>query len=141
MFFSRLLSACYLCGSYLFPISFFSESALDEAEEQEEPLDEETKLFNFWTHQLHIFFVRKYFPAAQKMSTVRRLVAETLEKRRVDEERMRIQLAAEAQAAQAAQLASAQANENLAPVSDNEDLEGLIEHNAEPAPSEIAVNG
>ncbi|WAR23968.1 RS10B-like protein [Mya arenaria] len=35
------------------------ESAKDVEDELEEELDEETRQFNFWTHQIHIFFVRK----------------------------------------------------------------------------------
>ena len=47
-------------------VGFFSEEDLDEA----------TKQFNFWTHQLHIFFVRKFFPAAQRMLILMKLVQE-----------------------------------------------------------------
>lgn len=36
--------------------------------------DPETRRFNFWTHQIHIFFVRKFFPAAQRLLDVRQLV-------------------------------------------------------------------
>nr|KAI8728850.1 radial spoke head 10-like protein B2-like; partial [Biomphalaria glabrata] len=38
----------------------------DAAEVESEVLDEDTRQFNFWTHQLHIFFLRKFFPKAQK---------------------------------------------------------------------------
>lgn len=31
-----------------------------------EKIDESTRKFNFWTHQIHIFFVCKFFPAAEK---------------------------------------------------------------------------
>ena len=30
-------------------------------------MDEETREFNFWTHQIHIFFLRKLFPAYEHM--------------------------------------------------------------------------
>ena len=34
---------------------------------EEDELDEETRRFNFWTHQVHIFFTRKFFPAAEHL--------------------------------------------------------------------------
>ena len=45
------------------------EGDLTEAqpiEEDVELIDEATRKFNFWTHQIHIFFVRKFFPTAEK---------------------------------------------------------------------------
>ena len=39
-----------------------------------EELDDATRQFNFWTHQLHIFFVRKFFPIAHKYLFLRQLV-------------------------------------------------------------------
>ncbi len=39
-------------------------------EEIEEEMDEETREFNFWTHQIHIFFLRKLFPAYEHMLEV-----------------------------------------------------------------------
>ncbi|XP_041359048.1 radial spoke head 10 homolog B-like isoform X2 [Gigantopelta aegis] len=46
----------------------------DQEEYAEEELDEATRLFNFWTHQIHIFFVRKFFPAADRLATLIKLV-------------------------------------------------------------------
>lgn len=46
----------------------------DQDEEEEDELDEATRQFNFWTHQVHIFFVRKFFPAAEKFLQLRQLV-------------------------------------------------------------------
>lgn len=43
-------------------------------------LDEATRQFNFWTHQLHIFFVRKFFPAAHKLLFLKQLVRERYSK-------------------------------------------------------------
>lgn len=55
-------------------------------EDEEEELDEATRQFNFWTHQIHIFFVRKFFPAAEKFTLLKQM-AET---RRINEARERI---------------------------------------------------
>ncbi|CAH1773311.1 unnamed protein product, partial [Owenia fusiformis] len=41
---------------------------------QEDELDEQTRQFNFWTHQIHIFFVRKFFPAAEKLVILKDVV-------------------------------------------------------------------
>ena len=41
-----------------------------EEDYEEEELDEATRQFNFWTHQVHIFFVRKFFTAAQNHALV-----------------------------------------------------------------------
>ena len=49
---------------------------LGDLEAEEEELDEATRQFNFWTHQVHIFFVRKFFPAAQRMLILMKLVQE-----------------------------------------------------------------
>lgn len=46
----------------------------EQDEEEEDELDEATRQFNFWTHQVHIFFVRKFFPAAEKFLQLRQLV-------------------------------------------------------------------
>lgn len=35
---------------------------------------DETRKFNFWTHQLFIFFVMKFFPAYQNHATLKQLV-------------------------------------------------------------------
>ncbi|XP_046357024.1 radial spoke head 10 homolog B-like [Haliotis rufescens] len=61
-------------------------AAEDHEVEVEVELDEATRLFNFWTHQIHIFFVRKFFPAAEKLADLKRLV----EKRQLDESKMRL---------------------------------------------------
>ncbi|KAK6188921.1 hypothetical protein SNE40_004999 [Patella caerulea] len=42
--------------------------------DEEEELDEATRRFNFWTHQIHIFFVRKFLPAADRMATIKNAV-------------------------------------------------------------------
>ena len=34
-------------------------------------VDEATRQFNFWTHQIHSFFVEKFLPAAQLLLAVR----------------------------------------------------------------------
>ena len=39
-------------------------------EEMEEEVDEETRRFNFWTHQINIFLLRKLFPAHQHLMDV-----------------------------------------------------------------------
>lgn len=44
--------------------------------EEEDELDEATRQFNFWTHQVHIFFVRKFFPASQRNLHLLRMIAE-----------------------------------------------------------------
>nr|XP_054772682.1 LOW QUALITY PROTEIN: radial spoke head 10 homolog B-like [Lytechinus pictus] len=41
-----------------------------QVEEMEEEMDEETRRFNFWTHQINIFFLRKLFPAHEHMRGV-----------------------------------------------------------------------
>ncbi|KAK3611960.1 hypothetical protein CHS0354_011618 [Potamilus streckersoni] len=63
----------------------------DEEEEPEEELDECNRQFNFWTHQIHIFFVRKFFPAAEKMNTLKHAV----ERRKLEEAKMRAREEAE----------------------------------------------
>jgi hypothetical protein len=35
-----------------------------------EELDENVKRFNDWTYQIHIFFAKKFFPAAQRFSEI-----------------------------------------------------------------------
>nr|KAG5709598.1 hypothetical protein BaRGS_001648 [Batillaria attramentaria] len=52
----------------------------------EEELDEDTRRFNFWTHQVHIFFTRKFFNAAEHFIAIRKL----LESRRLEEELRRM---------------------------------------------------
>ena len=44
-------------------------------EEVEEELDEATRQFNFWTHQIHIFFVKKFFPAAERLQMIKQRIA------------------------------------------------------------------
>lgn len=55
----------------------------DIEDEVEEDLDEATRQFNFWTHQIHIFFVRKFLPAAENMIRLKQAV----EKRLLQEEK------------------------------------------------------
>ncbi|XP_076440634.1 radial spoke head 10 homolog B-like isoform X2 [Babylonia areolata] len=57
--------------------------------EEEEELDEETRRFNFWTHQVHIFFTRKFFLAAEHLIAIKRLV----DSRRTEEELRRLSMA------------------------------------------------
>ncbi len=45
-------------------------------DEEEEELDEATRQFNFWTHQVHIFFVRKFFPSAQHYALIQQCLAD-----------------------------------------------------------------
>ncbi|XP_013404281.1 radial spoke head 10 homolog B [Lingula anatina] len=49
----------------------------EECEEvvEEEELDEDTRKYNFWTHQVHIFFMRKFFPAYENMSMLNHMIA------------------------------------------------------------------
>lgn len=35
---------------------------------------EETRQFNFWTHQIHIFFIKRFLPACHHLLKVRSLV-------------------------------------------------------------------
>ncbi|XP_074640296.1 radial spoke head 10 homolog B-like [Tubulanus polymorphus] len=51
-----------------------AETVDQEGENVEDELDENTRQFNFWTHQVHIFYVRKFFPAADKMNLLQELV-------------------------------------------------------------------
>ncbi|XP_070555862.1 radial spoke head 10 homolog B-like [Ptychodera flava] len=43
----------------------------DEEDLEEEVMDEDVRQFNFWTHQIHIFFIRKLFPAHENMEQVK----------------------------------------------------------------------
>ena len=45
-----------------------------EPGEEEEELDEDTRRFNFWTHQVHIFFTRKFFDAAEHLIRIKKLL-------------------------------------------------------------------
>jgi len=47
---------------------------LTDEDDLEEELDEATRQFNFWTHQIHIFFVRKFLPAAESMVKLKHAV-------------------------------------------------------------------
>ena len=51
---------------------------IDVEEDIEEELDEATRQFNFWTHQIHIFFVRKFLPAAEQMIKLKQAVDKKL---------------------------------------------------------------
>ncbi|XP_052274745.1 radial spoke head 10 homolog B-like isoform X2 [Dreissena polymorpha] len=50
-----------------------------KGDEEEEELDEATRQFNFWTHQIHIFFARKFLPAAEKMIRLKHAVQKRLQ--------------------------------------------------------------
>ncbi|XP_060605210.1 radial spoke head 10 homolog B-like isoform X2 [Ruditapes philippinarum] len=56
----------------------------DVEEEIEEDLDEATRQFNFWTHQIHIFFVRKFLPAAQNMVHLKQAVEKRMQQEMKD---------------------------------------------------------
>ena len=58
---------------------------LSDDYDEEEDLDEATRQFNFWTHQIHIFFGRKFLPAAQNMIKLKHAV----ERKLVDDSKMR----------------------------------------------------
>ncbi|XP_033125967.1 radial spoke head 10 homolog B-like [Anneissia japonica] len=47
--------------------------ATEHAEDDiiEEEMDDETREFNFWTHQINIFFLRKLFPAYEHMEKIK----------------------------------------------------------------------
>ena len=50
------------------------EDIEEDDERYEEELDDATKQFNFWTHQVHIFFVRKFFPAAHRYMVLKGMI-------------------------------------------------------------------
>ena len=58
---------------------------LSDDYDEEEDLDESTRQFNFWTHQIHIFFGRKFLPAAQNMIRLKQAV----DKRMLEEGKLR----------------------------------------------------
>ncbi|KAH3850315.1 hypothetical protein DPMN_092724 [Dreissena polymorpha] len=60
-----------------------------EGDEEEEELDEATRQFNFWTHQIHIFFARKFLPAAEKMIRLKHAVQKRLQVREEGREKGR----------------------------------------------------
>uniref|UniRef100_A0A0B6YVE5 Uncharacterized protein n=1 Tax=Arion vulgaris TaxID=1028688 RepID=A0A0B6YVE5_9EUPU len=62
-----------------------------EEEDQFIQIDESTRKFNFWTHQVHIFLVLKFFPYAKKYIEIKKLV----ETRRLEEAKMRLMVASE----------------------------------------------
>ncbi|BFY99925.1 hypothetical protein BsWGS_02965 [Bradybaena similaris] len=59
---------------------------IEEAIEEEATVlfvDDETRQFNFWTHQIHIFFVRKFFPHMERHIEIKkRIEARILEEAR-----------------------------------------------------------
>ncbi|GFS01954.1 radial spoke head 10 homolog B-like [Elysia marginata] len=68
-----------------------AEIAGGQGEEEDlELIDEATRKFNFWTHQIHIFFVRKFFPGAEKHIQTRKAA----EARRLQEAKKRAAVAA-----------------------------------------------
>ena len=58
------------------PINRSMRNIEAEEREEEEPVDEETQRFNFWTHQIHIFFVCKFFPAVERYQTIQCMAQE-----------------------------------------------------------------
>lgn len=59
----------------------------DEIQDNEAKLlAEATKKFNYWTHQIHIFFVGVFFPSAEKYIYIKKV----LEARRLEEARRRM---------------------------------------------------
>ena len=73
-------------------------------EEDLDLIDEATRKYNFWTHQIHIFFVRKFFPGAEKHIQTRKAA----EARRLQEAKKRAALAAMEAAEKAANTAGAE---------------------------------
>ncbi|XP_078612753.1 radial spoke head 10 homolog B-like isoform X2 [Branchiostoma floridae x Branchiostoma japonicum] len=43
----------------------------EELEEDEEVMDESDRQFNFWTNQIHLFFIRRLFPAYEHMEMLK----------------------------------------------------------------------
>ena len=97
--FKQLL--CYLPSfRFIHPVlnsQFHLLSALDaeiaggQGEEEDlDLIDEATRKFNFWTHQIHIFFVCKFFPGAEKHIQTRKAA----EARRLQEAKKRAARAA-----------------------------------------------
>ncbi|KAK3787969.1 hypothetical protein RRG08_020922 [Elysia crispata] len=68
-----------------------AEIAGGQGEEEDlDLIDEATRKFNFWTHQIHIFFVCKFFPGAEKHIQTRKAA----EARRLQEAKKRAARAA-----------------------------------------------
>lgn len=63
---------------------------LIQVDGEDEELDENTRRFNFWTHQVHIFFTRKFFDAAEHLISLKKI----LEGRRLEEGLRRMSMAA-----------------------------------------------
>lgn len=51
-------------------LSLGGEEIADQEVQADEEMDEATRDFNFWTHQINIFFLRKLFPAYEHMQDV-----------------------------------------------------------------------
>ncbi|XP_071807191.1 radial spoke head 10 homolog B-like isoform X1 [Asterias amurensis] len=62
-------------------LSMGAEQNEEPEEEPEEDMDEETREFNFWTHQIHIFFIRKLFRANEHMAKLTETKKVLLEER------------------------------------------------------------
>jgi len=65
-------SKAYTLPVPLSPLHF--PACVADDDDLEEELDESTRQFNFWTHQIHIFFVRKFLPAAENMIRLKHAV-------------------------------------------------------------------
>ncbi|CAG5118523.1 unnamed protein product, partial [Candidula unifasciata] len=68
------------------------EEASKETEGSEQQLaNEETRKFNFWTHQIHIFFVSKFFPHMEKYLELQKRI----EDRKLEEARNKLKAVSE----------------------------------------------
>jgi len=62
----------------LYIVKVYVHLISDVDEDVEHELDEATRQFNFWTHQIHIFFVRKFLPAAENMIRLKQAVEKNM---------------------------------------------------------------
>jgi len=65
------------CSKHSCAIRFFCDADVNPvdvvaAESAASTVDEATRRFNFWTHQIHIFFVWKFLPSARLLLETRR---------------------------------------------------------------------
>lgn len=62
-------------------LSHVTAIILGEGDDQGNEELDETRKFNFWTHQLFIFFVMKFFPAYHNYTTLKQLIRRKSEDR------------------------------------------------------------
>lgn len=60
-------------SAYEYLLLFFVVLAEEYGEPSSEDLDQATKKYNFWTHQIHIFFIQKFIGPAQKLLELRQI--------------------------------------------------------------------